>query len=101
MGDRGLELQFRQRRLEDKCDALWLYNHFMALARMLDIKNTAIDPLDDGLDTTWLELSYEERLARHAQILLQGWQLEAAIGKTGIRQRMDKTVRYDLLRDAF
>lgn len=69
--------------------------------RMLDLKNMVIDESDDGLDPTWLNYSFEERLALHQQILLRGMALEEAVKGVIIPRRMDKTVHYDVLRDAF
>jgi hypothetical protein len=68
---------------------------------MLNLKNIAIDESDDGLDWAWLDLSYEERLRLHWQILQRGIKLEEAIKGIVIPQHVDKTVRYSIVKDAF
>lgn len=73
----------------------------MAQPRMLDLKNIAIFETDDGLDPMWLTLSFEDRLRIHLQTLQRGIKLEEAIKGMTISRRVDKTVRYDILKDAF
>jgi hypothetical protein len=73
----------------------------MKSVQMLDLKNMVIDEADDGLDPAWLNYSYEERLALHSQILLRGMALEEAVKGVLIPRRIDKTVHYNVLRDAF
>jgi hypothetical protein len=73
----------------------------MESVRILDLKNSTIDESDNDLDPTWLIYSYEQRLALHSQILLRGMALEEAVKGVVIPRHMDKTVHYDVLRDAF
>lgn len=73
----------------------------MQPARMLDLKNDVIDESDDDLDPDWLLLTPEERFALHAKIQSRGLKLEEAIKGIRIASSIDKSVRYNLLRDAF
>ncbi len=77
------------------------YNAHMQQPQMLDLKNIAILETDDGLDKMWLTLSFENRLRIHLEILQRGIKLEEAIKGVSISHRMDKTVHYNILEDAF
>jgi hypothetical protein len=77
------------------------YNAFMPAIRMLDIQSTAFDETDDGLEPAWLLLSPEERLRQHQIIIECGLKLEEAIKGVQIPRTIDRSVRYDILRDAF
>jgi hypothetical protein len=80
----------------------WLkYNVPMPAIRMLDIQNTAFSETDDGLEPDWLLLSPEERLRQHRVIIECGLKLEEAIKGIEIPRTIDRSVRYDILRDAF
>lgn len=68
---------------------------------MLNLKNIAILETDDGLDKMWLTLTYEDRLRIHLETLQRGIKLEKAIKGIQIPRCMDKTVHYNILRDAF
>jgi hypothetical protein len=68
---------------------------------MLDLKAVAIDESDDGIDPTWLLLSYEMRLRKNLEALQRGIRFEEAIKNKFIPQKVDKSVHYDILRDAF
>jgi hypothetical protein len=69
--------------------------------KVLDLKTIAIDETDDGLDPSWLLLGYEARLQKNLETLQRGIKLEEAIKGISIPQRVDKSVHYDILRDAF
>ncbi len=73
----------------------------MPAIRMLDIQSTAFDETDDGLELAWLLLSPEERLWQHQIIIECGLKLEEAIKGIQIPRTIDRSVRYDILRDAF
>jgi hypothetical protein len=73
----------------------------MVAIKMLDLKTIAIDETDDGLDPTWLMLSYETRLQKNLETLQRGIKLEEAIKGISIPQSVNKSVHYDILRDAF
>jgi hypothetical protein len=68
---------------------------------MLDLKNISISESDDGLDPTWLNLDYETRLQLHLETLQRGIRLEEAIKGVVIPKRMDKSIHYNILVDAF
>lgn len=73
----------------------------MRPVQMLEPKNDAIDESDDGLDPNWLLLTPQERFALHAKIQSRGRKLEEAIKGILISDRVDKSVTYDIARDAF
>lgn len=73
----------------------------MQPVKMLELKANAIDESDDGLDPNWLLLTPQERFAIHAKIQSRSRKLEEAIKGIQISDRVDKSVTYDIVRDAF
>jgi hypothetical protein len=68
---------------------------------LLDIKNIAFDDSSDDLDWSWLNKPYAERLRLHFLAMERGLNLEQAVKGVTIGRFVDKSMRYDIKRDAF
>jgi hypothetical protein len=77
------------------------YTFAMAEIKFLNLKDVAIDESNGGLDPNWLLLSYEMRLQRNLEAIQRGINLEEAIKNKAVPQKVDRSVHYNILRDAF
>lgn len=68
---------------------------------LLDLKKIAFDDSSDDLDWSWLNKPYTERLRLHFLAMERGLSLEEAVRGIAIGRFVDKSVRYDIKRDAF